>query len=1432
VTTLKISDIVSFRKDLLFNGAVQIGWFEKDKLQAEKAAKHYIFHGPEYHGFASEDFGEGAHKLIDTATFTADILERVSGKVSDEPFALAIAGYGTGKSHLGVTLASLLSNPTSDVASTVLKNISMADKAVGNRVSEILAESSKPYIVLAINGMQDFDLSEEIIRQILLTIHNNNLDTSVLENLRPRFKIAINFTESFYESLHSDFASAFGKGVNSEEIVNRLKHQDDNAFCKVNQIFEQKMSQPIRATGQESLHDFIRVTKETYCGEDNPFAGIVIIFDEFGRYLEFSVQKPHIAGSGALQKLFESVQENGDKVFLLSFIQYELKAYISRVAPELRDDLNRYVTRFDSVRKIRLSTNLETLISNLIEKNNADELKKQTSAVLQQTLPTQSKMRRWFPDIKNYSLWLDTERFERVIIKGCWPLHPISTWIFYKLTSVGKSLQQRSALSLLADIINDNKNKELSPGKTIVPSDLCNESMINEFLSSERIGQQGATAHAYENITKKYEHELSLEEKNILKSVLLCTKIGVKSESREDYVNVLSVFSGVAVNTTVDSLLLLEQEYAVLAWNERLRQYEIVDDAIPRSTFMKQLASRVAEIDNQTRADIFSQKYGNWSQRELYPSDFGTMNKITTREWNYKIAYTNVQLLSGQIDYCLRSWMDARGVDEEKGQLIYCYVGLESDLESVKELSKKAINRSFKKNNIKDAGAPIAIIFLHDSTGTFGEKIAEYWVLQEKLSEEEAQKFSTFIMNARETVKQEIENMFSELERGRQIEFATDASIRPSRISNMLNELFNHVYPKIIPFPFDGFHTARGNAAKDSQIFIKELFLGNLDRDWISARAVQQRQRAYLVLDEQWGALADDGLLRLKPKQKNIKDIFDALDVKLQDSIELNKPVNLGELVKELCAPPYGCNIASAGMLLALFVGRRKSEINLLKNKEAVSTENWLQEAMPGNFLDFSILNITTIVKISADALSEWELLLEDWDAEKIYYRKVQYPFKADDLESRIPVPQQLYYRYKLLQESTVGIQEELNLFEDKMDEGVEKIEGGIERKDIGLITWGAGLLIDLKNKFYYNNDAWTSEQIRQVDDNLENTKSYVKQIFPGWLNKQTIVSLEHLGKFKHVRLSKIAPVLEKLELIDEKEQLVAHVNQVETDLRHIAEIKQTASDIRNFVLNNVLTNSTPLSHLNRWLEQVKSLAIRLKEARERTDLARDELDEAAKRLKYFRDKCKEQIESYNDRTTKLYNIEKLSSISDISYWRKEATTLSIIFQGYDRDIEDLELVIKQLDLIENHYKALYDLALTEAEFESTITKCYNETEAAFADDAPPLDYEVIYEGIVSSIRVSREQKAQEWMEDVPAIRELAKYDSYKAISTKSRLLNMPPVLNISQIKKVQEIIQACDDRIDELELDGVLARFESLSEKNKKTFLMRISSYLRKLTG
>jgi len=974
---MQLSDLVSFRRDLLFQGAVQIGWFETDQVQSEKAAKHFVFHGPDYHGVSELDLGEpGDHRLIDTASFTLDILEHLKdGGLRDEPFLMAIAGWGMGKSHLGLTLAQMLSDSAGEIAKNIIENIYAADRSIGERIELLLYETKKPYLVVAINGMQDFDLVSEITRQVLLNLTKRGLNTAPLEDLKPRFKTAQNFTKAFFNSLTSDFQEAFGLNCTEADIIQRLIHQDELAFKVVNDIYEGKMGEPIRAVAQESLQQFMRVLKDNYCGRDKAFRGVLIIFDEFGRYLEFAVQKPHIAGSGGLQQLFEGVQENGDSIFLLCLIQYELKAYMSRVAPELRDSLNRYVSRYDSVRKVRLSTNLETLIANLLEKkdkNSLDDYVKQNFLLRDRDI-LMDKFKNWFPDLKFHSLWNDPDRFRQIIQKGCWPLHPLTTWFLYRLASVGKSLQQRSALSFLGEAYDRYKSREIDGRPwTIAPIDLCTGNMVKEFLASEQYGQQGAIAHAFENALQRYEKEFSPKAQAQLKAILLSSKIGLRVQSQDECDEALAMFSGVSLADAQITLSILLKEFGVLEWNEHSCKYEIVGDAVPKKAFIAYLKSHVEQIGVEQRAQLFAQKMKHWGELNFLETDFGVLNNISTKEWHYTITCSNVSLLDSHVEYALRAWRDAIGTDEYRGQLIYCYVGPESDIEKVREHAKLAMMKSISEiGHSIEEGAPIAIALLYDEDGTLGERIAEYWILNEQLSRDEAAKFANFILDRQESALDEMLNQFKILEKKRDLILLHKKEIAGNRIKNILANLFDVIYQSRIPFPFDGFHTSRGNAAKDCQVFTTELFSGNLNQAWIAARNVQQRNRAVTVLHDSWQTLAHDGSIRKIPGNKSVGKIVEWLDSELKEE----KRLNLGKIVRQLCKPPYGCNIASAGMLLAVFADARKAKMAFVRQGSTIGVTNWLRDAFHGNFINIAVLDETNLQLISDEESDEWTSL-------------------------------------------------------------------------------------------------------------------------------------------------------------------------------------------------------------------------------------------------------------------------------------------------------------------------------------------------------------------------------------------------------------------------------------------------------------------------
>lgn len=164
--------------------------------------------------------------------------------------------------------------------------------------------------------------------------------------------------------------------------------------------------------------------------------------------------------------------------------------------------------------------------------------------------------------------------------------------------------------------------------------------------------------------------------------------------------------------------------------------------------------------------------------------------------------------------------------------------------------------------------------------------------------------------------------------------------------------------------------------------------------------------------------------------------------------------------------------------------------------------------------------------------------------------------------------------------------------------------------------------------------------------------------------------------------LEQVGSNLKKLDLMEEYDLLVQHVEQVEKHVHFIAEIKRTTSDINNMVQVNVITDSTPVSVINHWLEQVQIFAKNLNEAKKRTDLVKDEIEKAAKNLVHFQQQCKKQLATYQERMNRVFNLEEITSLSDLVNWRAEIASLIQIYEGQEQNVQDLKLVQKQLDLV------------------------------------------------------------------------------------------------------------------------------------------------------
>lgn len=1423
---MRLGDLVEFRKDLLYSGAVQLGWLESNAALATEAATHYAFHGPRHH-LADIQRATAGQRPIDTASFTLRLIERLEGLATgphaQEPFELAIAGYGMGKSHLGVTIATLLADPTGQTARIIRDNIKRAEVKVGERIDQILSQDGRPFIVVALNGMNPFNLTYEIIRQVMRVLRAAECDTTPLEDLRPRFKMAAAFVErQFAVGSAGRLRRRFGDDVEEAAIVDRLNSHDEDAFRLVAETYRDVTGTILHAAGQESLDDFLRLVRDHYTGPGKRFVGVLLLFDELGHYLQFAVRSPHIAGSGSLQQLFEAVQANSDRVFMLGFIQSDLQAYLTRIPPELQNELQRYVTRFDGAPKTQLSSNIETLIGNMLEKHEPLRLDS-LLAIDTAGSVVLPDLHRWFPESRLRSLWANSSEFEPGIRRGCWPLHPLATWALYRLSALGRSLQQRSALSLLMETMDATRNRPVAGDFNLVPADLCGDSLVDEFIASEQLGQQGNAAQAYKTVVEKYDKRLSDSELRVLRSVLLLEKARAILESREDCLRAISRFAGLDIEATGSAVRLLEHERNVLGWNAEFVRFSIFSDAAPRSEFLTFLRERIGGKSPLERASIFGEHFQSWfPQYGTYRTEFGAKSLILTREWVYKAHFTDVVHLPFVVEEACREWREARGVSDPRGQLIYCYVGPESDLGRVREQVRTRLSSA-----LDPAGAPVAVSLLHDLDGAVGHSLATALFLKVEIqNSEEARKFASFIPEQRDQALESIEAGFGRLTAKSHLVVADSIDLPLGRLDDLLEELFGLVYPKAVPFPFDGFASLRGNGPVPCRDFTRELFRGALDKEWIAAQPQQVRSRALAVLDSSWKTFDPAGRVLLLPANPKLRDALAPLAESLErpagstTGTPDGDGLNLGKALRMLCAPPFGLNLASAGLALSvLFAGRRR-QLSLLKGGSAISVENWLSEALPNNYLSLPVLDNTVAVAGKPD---EWEGLLAKWESEIVYERIVKFSESARHLRDRMPLPEAYLHRYQASEQRAKDARRTLFDAAVVVEQATRKIEAGERQSDVGALASGGSALVELLEQMDDERGKWSQGAITDVKKRRAASCNAIGKAFAQWLIRQKPGGILGLRGFQE-QMKQVAEDLETLGFEAERDGLRAHAKQVEEHILLLDQANRLNSDIVSLVSSTIINEATPMATLCGCLERLASFKQRIADVRaHRVAVALAELDKASGKIAAVEMDCGERSQKLLRRFESL-TTRRFVSGSELGQADDEARSLIRLFDGYADQVVALESIQRQLKQAIPLLRELEVSNLTFREFRERSEGVKRRIVSAFAPKAPPLDVDALCDGPIQAIRTQQRRDATKWLHQ--RLAELGSIDTLNVrdvIKLRDSLQLAPCATVPEQRVQIEEAIKRCQSRLDDLGVESLVAQYERLPELSRCEFLARI---------
>ena len=773
---MRFGDIIGFREDLFFEGAVQIDWFH-NQLKASKVASSYVFHGKDYFGVSDEPTG---HKLTDTVTFFKIIAEKIEDEHRGNPFTLAISEYGTGKSHLALTLAQVLSGKDymPDTYNKIIDNIRRIDLDAAKKIE---TARERPNLVLTINGMHNFNLHYELLRSASKSLKLYGYSDENLKKLNRAHEIAFRFLERNIESnilLFEQKALNFNWSEKGLELANKLRRtlsEDDITFEIINGVYEDINGHEIRWDEGISANSILETLLTEYCGISGPFNKIIIIFDEFGRYLEFASSVNTVqSGDSALQHIFEAVQNADGSIQMINFIQSDIKAYLQRI--DKTRNISRYIGRYDASDKYHLSSNLETVFANLIDRKDKRSFENYIKCWLKRKEATwidiYSKMDKWLP-LKG--IWKDRDLFERVIVEGIYPLHPIST---YMLTGLSGYLQNRSSLTLVSNKLSVLSSYVLSENQEcplIMPEQLLEGDLYSEMLTAEQEGRQ-LSRHCirFDNILRKLGDKISENMGKVLRANLVLKLLRFKTSNYEEAKQALSICSGLSISSVEQELVWLENEYAVLGFDEHTGSFDFLEDSSGAHDF--RTFYRRVKAGKTLSMSVFEDSYIRELAGVLTPinTNFSFENRIKSNEWQFTQDLFHIAEISeAYIDSLIADFRNSTSPEKIKGRLIWLYMSKDTEdnaLIIVQKLSLKLV------------GIPIVMFLLNDAENKLYSALLDYEVLANSISSEEKNKFGRHYTDALLQAENNIKDTFIMLQRERLM-------IHPDKVISLENRL-------------------------------------------------------------------------------------------------------------------------------------------------------------------------------------------------------------------------------------------------------------------------------------------------------------------------------------------------------------------------------------------------------------------------------------------------------------------------------------------------------------------------------------------------------------------------------------------------------------------------------------------------------------------
>lgn len=337
---------------------------------------------------------------------------------------MLIGAYGRGKSHIILMLISLLYKKDLSLFNTLLEKVEIYNPKLHSYLVDYINSEDK-LLPIIVTG------SSTSITQSFLYALQSSLKNNGLLDLMPdtNFQAAINAIE-LWKNEYPDTYRQFAKELNvtTDEFIILLNQYDIDAYENFEKLYTKLTSgstfNPFLGFDVVELYE--KVVDKL---KEKGFKGVYIVYDEFSKYLESSMANTTFSDIKLLQDFAEKCERSGDKQMHLMLISHK--------------DIANYIDKNLDKDKVDGWKGVSGRFKHIYLHNNFSQMYEIISAVIK----------------KEPSFWEDflgdnEEKFEELItrfkhngiydknddvtaqlaVKGCYPLHPTSTFMLPRLS--------------------------------------------------------------------------------------------------------------------------------------------------------------------------------------------------------------------------------------------------------------------------------------------------------------------------------------------------------------------------------------------------------------------------------------------------------------------------------------------------------------------------------------------------------------------------------------------------------------------------------------------------------------------------------------------------------------------------------------------------------------------------------------------------------------------------------------------------------------------------------------------------------------------------------------------------------------------------------------------------------------------------------------